>query len=67
MFFEMTYNDDRIERLPLQRVRLFAKLRKLWRASRGTPPHYDLIDVLNRRIKEKKLNHVSHPPKGGTQ
>lgn len=41
------------ERLPRQRVRLLAKLKKLWKASRGTPPHYDLIDVLNRRLREK--------------
>jgi hypothetical protein len=57
MFAEMTYETGRIERLPLQRVRLFAKLKKLWKASRGTPPHYDLVQVLNRRIEEKRLNH----------
>ena len=64
MFASMTYTTDRIERLPRQRVRLFAKLKKLWKASRGTPPHYDLVQVLNRRMKEKQLNHGrSHQPK----
>ena len=53
MFASMIYTTDKIERLPLQRRKLLAKLKRLWRASRGTPPHYDLIEVLNRRLREK--------------
>lgn len=68
MFASMTYTTDRTERLPRQRVRLFAKLKKLWKASRGTPPHYDLARILQRRINEKKLNHrgASDQSRAGT-
>jgi hypothetical protein len=53
MFAEMTYETGKIERLPRQRVLLFAKLKKLWKASRGTPSHYDLVLILDRRLREK--------------
>jgi len=68
MFASMTYTTDRIERLPLQRRKLLARLKLLWKQSRGTPPHYDLIEILNRRIKEKQLNHrnVSDQSQSGT-
>ena len=68
MFASMTYGIDKIERLPLQRRKLLARLKLLWKQSRGTPPHYDLIEILNRRIKEKQLNHrnVSDQSQSGT-
>jgi len=57
MFASMTYGIDKIERLPLQRRKLLARLKLLWKQSRGTPPHYDLARILQRRINEKNLNH----------
>lgn len=57
MYFEMTYQGGKLEHQPLQRRKLLARLKLLWKASRGKPPHYDLVKIVNKRLAEKRAIH----------